>query len=71
MMATMTKTTNEPKPPELGDLPELMTADEIASALRVNRKTVYDAYKRGELPGKRLGRLLRFPRALVVRWAQG
>ena len=60
------------KPPTLDELPDLMNAEEIAAALRINRKTVYDAYKQGSLVGKRLGkRLIRFPRAAVLKWAEG
>jgi excisionase family DNA binding protein len=58
-------------PPALHDLPELITADEIAAVFRVNRKTVYDALKRRELPGVHIGRLIRFYRADVIDWLRG
>jgi len=45
---------------------EIMTADEVAELCRVNRKTVYDAYKNGQLPGIKIGRLLRFRRSSVL-----
>jgi excisionase family DNA binding protein len=48
-----------------------MTAREVADFLRVNLKTVYDARKRGELPGTRIGRLFRFHREDVVALARG
>ena len=47
---------------------EVMTADEIAKLLRVDRKTVYEAAQRGELPHRRLGRRLLFERGAVLRW---
>ena len=47
---------------------EVMTADEVAKLLRVDRKTVYEAAQRGELPHRRLGRRLLFERGAVLRW---
>ena len=49
----------------------VMTASEVAALFRVHPKTVYEAFNRGDLPGVRVGRLIRFPRALVVEWARG
>jgi excisionase family DNA binding protein len=60
-----------PKPRSLDDLPEVILADEVAEVCRVNRKTIYDAVRNRELPGVRLGRLLRFYRADVVDWLRG
>jgi len=50
---------------------QVMKADEVARLCRVNRKTVYDAFKRGELPGRKVGKLLRFSRVAVIEWLQG
>jgi excisionase family DNA binding protein len=47
---------------------EILTADEIARMLRVDRKTVNEAAQRGELPHRRLGRRLLFERGAVLRW---
>ena len=47
---------------------EVMTADEVAKLLRVDRKTVYEAAQRGELPHRRLGRRLIFERGAVLQW---
>jgi excisionase family DNA binding protein len=41
----------------------LLTVDEVAAALRMNRKTVYDAIARKEIPVVRVGRLIRVPGA--------
>jgi excisionase family DNA binding protein len=46
--------------------PEWMTVDEIAAAMRVARRTVYLMIRRGELPTKRFGRLLRVHRSAVL-----
>jgi excisionase family DNA binding protein len=49
-----------------------MTAEEVAALLRVNRKAIYGAVARGELPGAhRVGRKLRFARDAVLAWLVG
>jgi len=53
-----------PVPPEH----ECMTACEVASWMRVNRKTVYEYAARNVIPCRRLGRRLVFSRAAVVAW---
>ncbi len=51
------------------ELPAVLTVDEVALLLRVERKTVYEAIARGELPGvRRIGRLIRVSRAAVLEW---
>lgn len=52
------------------DLPKFLKADEVAKLLRVNRKTVYEAASRDEIPGVvRVGRVIRFRRDAVLAWA--
>ena len=47
----------------------IMTVDELAALLRVNRKTAYDAIARGEIPGvRRVGRTFRVSREAVLGW---
>ena len=48
--------------------PEVMTVREVAAFLRLDRKTVYDAAARGELPARRVGRRLVVSRAALVAW---
>jgi excisionase family DNA binding protein len=45
-----------------------MTASELASWLRVNRKTVYEYAARNVIPCRRLGRRLVFSRPAVAAW---
>jgi excisionase family DNA binding protein len=47
---------------------ECMTACELASWLRVNRKTVYEYAARHVIPCRRLGRRLVFHRPAVAEW---
>jgi len=55
------------EPPD--HLPAILTVDEVAAFLRINRKTIYDLVRRNEIPGARkLGRCLRFGRDALLRW---
>ncbi len=47
---------------------DVLTADEVAEILRVDRKTVYDAAGRGEIPHRRLGKRLVFGRSALLDW---
>jgi excisionase family DNA binding protein len=49
--------------------PAVLTVDELAALLRVDRKTIYALVRRGELPGvRRLGRTVRIHRGTVLAW---
>ena len=48
--------------------PEVLTADEAAGFLRIERKTLYEAVNRGEVPHRRIGRRLLFGRRALVAW---
>jgi excisionase family DNA binding protein len=49
--------------------PSVLTVDELAALLRVNRKTVYEALSRGEIPGaRRIGATYRILRDAVLEW---
>ena len=47
---------------------EVLTSDEVATLLGVNRKTIYEAARRNEIPHRRLGRRLIFERGAVLDW---
>lgn len=47
---------------------DVMSADEVAAWLGVNRKTVYDAAARGAVPHRRLGKRLVFSRSALLHW---
>ena len=50
-------------------LPPVLTVDELAAFLRVDRKTVYAQIDRGEIPGtRRVGRVIRVSRDAVLEW---
>ncbi len=53
-------------------LPAVLTVEELATLLRVNRKTAYAAVARGEIPGaRRVGRSVRICRNTVLDWLGG
>lgn len=50
---------------------DVCTVAEVAAWLGVNRKTVYDAVNRRELPSARLGRRVLLSRAAINDWLAG
>ena len=48
--------------------PEIMTADEVAAFLRVDRKSVYAAAQRNGIPHRRMGKRILFSRAALTLW---
>ena len=47
----------------------IITVDELARAMRVDRKTIYEMVHRGEIPGVvYVGRNIRFVRDVVLEW---
>ena len=49
-------------------LPEVLTVDEVAVFLRVNRKLVYTEIKRGKLHARKIGRIYRIHRDDVLNY---
>ena len=47
---------------------DVMTADEVAAFLGVDRNTVYDYAGRGVIPHQRLGKRILFHRGALVSW---
>lgn len=56
---------------QAAELPDVMTVEEVAAWLRLNKKTVYDAVKAGDLPYCKVGRILRFSREAVLQCLRG
>lgn len=51
------------------DLPVVLTVEELAELLRINRKTAYAAVEAGDIPGvRRIGRTIRISRDTVLAW---
>ena len=71
----MTGIENQGQGPDTGEvvnLPAVLTVDEVACLLRVNRNTVYELFQKKAIPGgRKVGRCIRFSRDAVVTWLQG
>ncbi|MFQ5491942.1 MAG: helix-turn-helix domain-containing protein [Phycisphaerae bacterium] len=48
--------------------PDILTVAEVAAFMRVSRETVYRMAGRGELPGRKIGRIWRFSRDGIRRF---
>ena len=57
----------EAKAPGVADN-DVMSADEAALFLGVDRKTVYGYARRGEIPHRQIGRRMLFSRSALVSW---
>lgn len=56
----------------MDDTNQLLTVDEAAEVLRVNRKTLYEAIRANQVPGViRLGKVIRIGRAALLAWFSG
>lgn len=54
------------------NLPLVLTVDEAAAILRVNRKTFYEVIRMQNIPGIiRLGRSIRVSREALLEWVRG
>lgn len=47
---------------------EVMTAEQVAELLGVDKKTIYDKANRGQIPCRRLGRRMLFGRRAILDW---
>jgi excisionase family DNA binding protein len=51
------------------NLPEVLTVEEVAALLRVDRKTAYAAIAEGSVPGvRRVRRCIRVSRDVLLNW---
>lgn len=50
-------------------LPPVLTVEEVADLMRIDRKTAYAAIASGGVPGaRRIGRCIRVSRDVLLRW---
>jgi excisionase family DNA binding protein len=69
MSEQLSATASEQEGPDWAALPAVLTVDELAALLRVERKTAYAAIARGDIPGaRRIGRSIRIHRDSVLAW---
>lgn len=54
------------------NVPAFLIVEEAAVLLRVNRKTLYESIRLGQVPGVlHLGRSIRIRRVVLLRWVPG
>src|SRR6188472_689495 len=59
------------QPYEQPDPPEVMSPDQAAQFLQIERAMVVELAESGKLPGRKLGKDWRFSRAALVAWLSG
>lgn len=47
---------------------KVLTVDEVASLLRLNRVTIYRMAKSGSIPAVKVGKVWRFPEPAIESW---
>jgi len=50
------------------NLDEIMNLDELVDYLKISKSTLYKLLRRGQLPGKKVGKQWRFHREMIVAW---
>ena len=52
----------------VGELPQVMTVDQVASYLQIGKRTIYAMAAAGEIPAAKVGDQWRFFRPEIDRW---
>lgn len=52
-------------------LPHVLTVDETAKILRINRTTAYEMVRQKQIPSIKLGRRIIVPRDALLKWLEG
>jgi len=47
---------------------EIMTVEEVAEYLKLDPQTIYRKFRRGEIPGVKIGKAIRFKREVIDGW---
>lgn len=53
---------------KISDLPDVLTAQEVADFLQISKEHVYAMIRREEIPFFKLGRLVRIPKQDFIKW---
>lgn len=54
--------------PDLAQLPNVLTVDQILPILKISRNHAYKLIRDNVIPHRRLGRDIRIPKAELLRW---
>jgi excisionase family DNA binding protein len=52
----------------MGMSSDVMTVEELAEYLKLNPQTIYRRFRKGELPGVKIGKAIRFKRDVIDGW---
>lgn len=58
----------KPSNDESAPIGDVLDIDEAAELLRISRDTLYNEVAGNRVPHRRLGKLIRFSRAALIRW---
>lgn len=58
------------QPPRLEDLPDVITAEQAAAVLQCTVNHVYAMCRQGEIPARKVGRLVRIPKSAFLAWLE-
>ncbi|KEI00089.1 helix-turn-helix domain-containing protein (plasmid) [Clostridium botulinum] len=53
---------------EMKDLPELLTVEEMANFLKIQKNKAYNLIYKKQVPILRLGSQIRIPKCLFIKW---
>lgn len=53
---------------QVGELPQVMTVDQVAAYLQIGKRTIYAMAAAGEIPAAKVGEQWRFFRPVVDQW---
>lgn len=49
-------------------MPEVMTVQQLAEYLKLDPNTIYRKFRKGEIPGVRIGKAVRFKKEVIDSW---
>ncbi|AEB77491.1 helix-turn-helix domain-containing protein [Clostridium botulinum] len=55
---------------EMKDLPALLTVEEMANFLKIEKNKAYNLIYKKQVPVLKLGSIIRIPKCLFIRWIE-
>lgn len=59
------------EPATLDQLPDVLTAEQVAHVLQCSEEHVYTLWRRSQMPHFRVGRLVRMHKQTLIEWMTG
>ncbi len=54
----------------LKDMPDVLTADQVAEVLRISRRGTYEMIRQKQIPSIRIGRRVRVPKKALIEFLE-